>query len=218
MSGAVVVGESRVDKPGTPIAPDAALRVRGRGHDYVGRGALKLLQALNVFEIPVAGRVCLDLGASTGGFTQVLLERGAVRVYAVDVGRDQLAWLLRGDPRVISLEQTHARDLGPSRVPEAIELMVADVSFISLRQALLVPLTLLAPAGELVALVKPQFEALAAEVEAGGLVHDAAVRDRTCREVADFLVAHGFEVRGPVPCEVLGATGNQEYLLAATRR
>jgi TlyA family rRNA methyltransferase/putative hemolysin len=136
MAGSVVVGEQRVDKPGAPVAEDAPVRVRGKGHDYVSRGALKLVHGLDHFAVPVDGRTCLDLGASTGGFTQVLLERGARRVYAVDVGRDQLAWALRQDARVVSLEQTHARDLTPAIIPEPIDLLVADVSFISLRQAL----------------------------------------------------------------------------------
>ena len=215
LSGNVVVGESRVDKAGALVATDAPVRVRGRGHAYVSRGALKLLQALDHFGVAVSGRTCLDLGASTGGFTQVLLERGALRVYAVDVGTDQLAWSLRQEQRVVSLERTHARELGPDRVPELIDLLVADVSFISLRQALPPVFPLLAPGADLVVLVKPQFEARAEEVEPGGLVRDAAVHARTCAEVAGALRAAGFVVQPPVACETKGATGNQEYLLAA---
>lgn len=217
MAGSVVVGEQRVDKPGAPVAEDAAVRVRGKGHDYVSRGALKLVHGLDHFEVPAAGRTCLDLGASTGGFTQVLLERGARRVYAVDVGRDQLAWALRQDPRVVSLEQTHARDLTPEVIPEPIDLLVADVSFISLRQALPPVFPLLAPGADLVVLVKPQFEAQPGEVEDGGLVRDPAVHARTCAEVAAALSAAGFGVRPAIACALRGTTGNQEYLLAARR-
>lgn len=217
MAGSVVVGEQRVDKPGAPVPDDAAVRVRGKGHDYVSRGALKLVHGLDHFDVPAAGRTCLDLGASTGGFTQVLLERGARRVYAVDVGRDQLAWALRQDPRVVSLEQTHARDLTPAVIPEPIDLLVADVSFISLRQALPPVFPLLAPGADLVVLVKPQFEAQAGEVEEGGLVRDPAVHARTCAEVAAALTAAGFDVRPAIACALRGTTGNQEYLLAARR-
>lgn len=217
MAGSVVVGEQRVDKPGAPVAEDAAVRVRGKGHDYVSRGALKLVHGLDHFDVPAAGRICLDLGASTGGFTQVLLERGARRVYAVDVGRDQLAWALRQEARVVSLEQTHARDLTPALIPEPIDLLVADVSFISLRQALPPVFPLLAPGADLVVLVKPQFEAQPGEVEEGGLVRDPAVHARTCAEVADALTAAGFTVRPAVACALRGTTGNQEYLLAARR-
>lgn len=217
MAGAVVVGEQRVDKPGAAVPVDAPVRVRGKGHDYVSRGALKLVHGLDHFGVSVEGRICLDLGASTGGFTQVLLERGARRVYAVDVGRDQLAWALRHEARIVSLEQTHARDLTPALIPEPIDLLVADVSFISLRQALPPVFPLLAPGAALVVLVKPQFEAQAGEVEPGGLVRDPAVHARTCAEVAATLAAAGFEVRPAVPCVLLGTTGNQEYLLAARR-
>lgn len=215
MAGLVVVGEGRVDKPGTSVAPDAAVRVRGRGHAYVSRGALKLLAALERSGVEPAGRVALDLGASTGGFTQVLLERGAARIYAVDVGRDQLAWSLRQEPRVVSLEQTHARDLDAARVPEPISLLVADVSFISLRQVLPPVFPLLAPGADLLLLVKPQFEARASEVPAGGVVTDPAVRARAGAEIADFLNAAGFSTWPLGDCPVPGATGNVELLLHA---
>jgi 23S rRNA (cytidine1920-2'-O)/16S rRNA (cytidine1409-2'-O)-methyltransferase len=217
MAGSVVVGEQRVDKPGAPVTENAAVRVRGKGHDYVSRGALKLLHGLDHFAVPVDGRTCLDLGASTGGFTQVLLERGAQRVYAVDVGRDQLAWALRQDARVVSLEQTHARELTPTIIPEPIDLLVADGSFISLRQALPPVFPLLAAGADLVVLVKPQFEAQPGEVEDGGLVRDPEVHARTCAEVAAALTAAGFDVRPAVACALRGTTGNQEYLLAARR-
>ena len=217
MSGVVVVGESRVDKPGAPVAPDAAIRMRGRGHPYVSRGALKLLHGLDLFDVSVACRTALDLGASTGGFTQVLLERGATRVYAVDVGRDQLAWVLRSDARVVGLEQTHARDLTPKLIPEPISLLVADVSFISLRQALPPTFAFLAPGADLILLVKPQFEARADEVPEGGIVTDPAVRVRTGAEIASFLADAGFETWPVLDCPVPGATGNVELLLHARR-
>lgn len=215
MSGVVVVGERREDKAGLAVADSTPIRVRGKGHDYVSRGALKLVHGLDHFGVSPAGRICLDLGASTGGFTQVLLERGARRVYAVDVGRDQLAWALRQDPRVVSLEQTHARDLNRTLVPEPIECLVADVSFTSLRGVLPPTFPLLAPGAALVVLVKPQFEAAADEVESGGLVRDPAVHARTCAEVAALLAAAGFTVSPSVPCAVQGTTGNQEHLLHA---
>ena len=215
MSGAVVVCEQRVDKPGTPVAVGAAVRLRGKGHAYVSRGALKLLQGLDHFGVKVDQRVCLDLGASTGGFTQVLLERGARRVYAVDVGRDQLAWALRQEARIVSLEQTHARDLTRTLIPDPIEVLVADVSFISLRQVLPPIYPLLARGADLLVLVKPQFEARSAEIERGGLVRDPGVHARTCAEVADALAAAGFSVASAVACTLRGTTGNQEFLLAA---
>ncbi len=217
MAGTVIVGEHRLDKPGASVPEDAPVRVRGRGHDYVSRGALKLVHGLDHFGVDVRECVCLDLGASTGGFTQVLLERGARRVYAVDVGHDQLAWALRQDARVVNLERTHARDLSPRLVPEPVERVVADVSFTSLRAVLPPVFPLLAPGAVLVVLVKPQFEARADEIAPGGLVHDAAVQARTCAEVGALLTESGFEIRPAVPCALKGGTGNQEYLLAASR-
>jgi len=215
MAGLVVVGERRIDKPGAAVSEDVPVRVRGRGHDYVSRGALKLVHGLDHFGVDVRDRVCLDLGASTGGFTQVLLERGARRVYAVDVGHDQLAWPLRQDARVVNLERTHARDLDARRVPEPVERVVADVSFTSLRVVLPPVFPLLAPGAELVVLVKPQFEARADEIAPGGLVHDPVVQARTCAEVEAALKGAGFDVAPAVPCALKGGAGNQEFLLAA---
>ena len=151
-------GERRLDKPGQAVAADAPLEVRGQPHPYVSRGGLKLEKALDHFAIPVAGRIALDVGASTGGFTDCLLQRGAAKVYAVDVGTNQLAWKLRSDPRVVSMEKTNIRDVTRAQVPEPIDLIVCDASFIGLRTALPAALALAAPGAHLVALIKPQFE------------------------------------------------------------
>jgi 23S rRNA (cytidine1920-2'-O)/16S rRNA (cytidine1409-2'-O)-methyltransferase len=215
LAGAVVAGERRVEKAGDALPEDAALRVKGREHPYVSRGGVKLAHALDHFGVEAAGRVALDLGASTGGFTDVLLRRGAKRVYAVDVGYNQLAWSLREDPRVVVLERTHARDLDRARVPEPVELLVSDVSFTSLVRVLPPVLPLLAPGAVAVLLVKPQFEAAADEVEAGGLVTDPAVRARIAASVAGEVAALGFRARGLVESPLPGTHGNVESLLVA---
>src|SRR5438093_10061517 len=156
MAGLVFSGDRRLDKPGHAIAEDAALEVRGQPHPYVSRGGLKLEKGLDHFAIPVAGRIALDVGASTGGFTDCLLQRGAAKVYAIDVGTNQLAWKLRTDPRVISMEKTNIRGVTRTEVPEPIDLVVCDASFIGLRTALPAALALAAPGAQLVALSKPQ--------------------------------------------------------------
>jgi 23S rRNA (cytidine1920-2'-O)/16S rRNA (cytidine1409-2'-O)-methyltransferase len=181
----------------------------------VGRGGVKLAHALDHFAIDPAGRACLDVGVSTGGFTDVLLTQGAARVYAVDVGHGQLAWKLRQDARVVVLERTNARALGPALVPEPIDLIVADVSFISLTVALTAALALARPGAVLVALIKPQFEVGKGQVGKGGIVRDPALHEAACARVRDFLADAGWTVRDVIPSPITGADGNREFLIAA---
>jgi 23S rRNA (cytidine1920-2'-O)/16S rRNA (cytidine1409-2'-O)-methyltransferase len=214
--GRVFSGDRRLDKPGMPMAKDAALAVKGRDHPWVSRGGVKLAHALDHFDIDPAGLVCLDVGASTGGFTDVLLSRHAARVYAVDVGRGQLAWKLRSDSRVILLERVNVRHLTRALTPEPIGLIVCDVSFISLTLALPAALALAAPGARLIALVKPQFEAGPAQVGKGGIVRDPDVRREVCDRISAWVAAQpGWRVSGFIESPISGADGNQEYLLAA---
>jgi 23S rRNA (cytidine1920-2'-O)/16S rRNA (cytidine1409-2'-O)-methyltransferase len=217
LAGLVFSGESRVTKAGQPIAPDAALEVRGRDHPWVSRGGVKLAHALEHFGWDVTGAVAMDVGASTGGFTDVLLTRGAARVYAVDSGTNQLAWKLRDDPRVIVHERTNARHLTAVEVPEPIDLIVCDASFIGLSKVLATPLGFAAAQARLVALIKPQFEAGREEVGKGGVVRDPAVHARVCAEVAAWVASSGWTVNGIVPSPITGPEGNVEFLIAATR-
>ena len=215
MAGLVFSGDRRLDKPGTAVAADAPLEVRGQSHPYVSRGGLKLAAALDAFAIPVAGRIALDVGASTGGFTDVLLQRGAARVYAVDVGHGQLAWKLRQDPRVVVLERTNIRDVGPAQVPDRVDLVVSDVSFIGLRTALPAALALAAAGAHLVALIKPQFEVGRGRVGKGGIVRDPALHAEVCATIRDWLAAQpGWRVLGLVDSPIAGADGNREFLIA----
>ncbi len=215
MAGVVFLGETRLDKPGHPVPEDAAVEVRGAPHPWVGRGGVKLAHALDHFGVAPEGRVALDLGASTGGFTDVLLARGAARVYAVDVGHGQLAWKLRGDPRVVVLERTNARNLTPDQVPEPPSLIVADLSFISLTSALPAALALAAPGARLVALIKPQFEVGKGQVGKGGIVRDPALHELVCDRVRSFLEGAGWTIQGIVASPITGADGNREFLIAA---
>jgi 23S rRNA (cytidine1920-2'-O)/16S rRNA (cytidine1409-2'-O)-methyltransferase len=219
MAGLVFSGDRRLDKPGMLIDEDTALVVKGRDHPWVSRGGVKLAHALDRFGIDPAGLVCLDVGASTGGFTDVLLSRGAARVYAVDVGRGQLAWRLRVDPRVVLLERVNARDLTRALIPEPIDLVVCDVSFISLTLALPAALILAAPGARLVALVKPQFEAGRSQVGKGGIVRDPDARREVCERISAWVAAQpGWRVSGLIDSPIAGTEGNLEYLLAAVRR
>jgi 23S rRNA (cytidine1920-2'-O)/16S rRNA (cytidine1409-2'-O)-methyltransferase len=218
MAGLVFSGERRLEKAGQTIVADAALDVRGRPHPYVSRGGLKLEKALEHFAIPVAGRIALDVGASTGGFTDCLLQRGVAKVYAVDVGTNQLAWKLRGDARVVSIEKTNVRALTRTQVPEPIDLVVCDASFIGLRTALPAALALAAPAAHLVALIKPQFEVGKARVGKGGIVREPALHREVCRTIADWLGGQpGWRVLGVTDSPIAGAEGNKEFLIAAAR-
>jgi 23S rRNA (cytidine1920-2'-O)/16S rRNA (cytidine1409-2'-O)-methyltransferase len=218
LAGQVFSGERRLDKPGQTIAPDVPLEVRAPGLPYVSRGGLKLAHALDRFGIDPAGMVALDIGASTGGFTDVLLQHGARRVYAVDVGRGQLDWRLRSDPRVIVLDKINARHLRPEHVPEPVDLVVCDVSFISLELALPAPLALAARTALLIALIKPQFEVGKGQVGKGGVVRDAAVHQAVCARISHWLAEEqGWRVRGVISSPITGPKGNREFLVAADR-
>lgn len=217
MAGLVFAGDRKVEKPGQALADDAVLDVRGRDHPWVSRGGIKLAHGLDHFGWDVADAVAIDVGSSTGGFTDVLLSRGAARVYAVDSGTNQLAWKLRQDPRVIVHEQTSARVLTPAHIPEPVNLIVCDASFIGLAKVLEVPLGFAAPGARLLALIKPQFEAGRDEVGKGGVVRDPEIHARVCREVADWVVAQGWTVEGVTPSPITGPEGNVEFLIAARR-
>lgn len=217
MAGLVFAGTRKVDKPGQAFADDVVLDVRGRDHPWVSRGGIKLAHGLDHFGWNVADAVAIDVGSSTGGFTDVLLTRGAARVYAVDSGTNQLAWKLRKDPRVIVHEQTSARILTPAHIPEPVDLIVCDASFIGLAKVLERPMDF-APAGaRLMALIKPQFEAGRDEVGKGGVVRDPAIRARVCDDVVAWLDGAGWTVAGVVESPITGPEGNVEYLVAASR-
>ncbi len=216
MAGLVFSGERRLEKAGQGVAPDTALEVRGQPHPYVSRGGLKLEKALDHFAIPVAGRTALDVGASTGGFTDCLLQRGAAKVYAVDVGTNQLAWKLRSDPRVVSLEKTNMREVTVALIPEPVELIVCDASFIGLRTVLPAALALAAPGAHLAALIKPQFEVGKGRVGKGGIVRDAALHEEVCATISAWLAEQpGWRVLGVTESPITGAEGNREFLIAA---
>lgn len=217
MAGLVFAGDRKIDKPGQALAGDAVLEVRGRDHPWVSRGGIKLAHGLDQFGWDVAGAVAIDVGSSTGGFTDVLLSRGAARVYAVDSGTNQLAWKLRQDPRVIVHEQTSARILTPAHIPEPVDLIVCDASFIGLAKVLEVPIGFARPGARLLALIKPQFEAGREEVGKGGVVRDPAVHARVCAEVAAWLDAQGWPVLGVTQSPITGPEGNVEFLIAAAR-
>jgi 23S rRNA (cytidine1920-2'-O)/16S rRNA (cytidine1409-2'-O)-methyltransferase len=216
MAGLVFAGTKKIDKPGQAVADDVLLDVRGRDHPWVSRGGIKLAHALEHFGWDVTGAVAIDVGSSTGGFTDVLLQNGAARVYAVDSGTNQLAWKLREDPRVIVHEKTSARILTPAHIPEPIDLIVCDASFIGLAKVLDVPLGFARPGARLLALIKPQFEAGRGEVGKGGVVRDGAVHARVCAEVVEWLTGKGWRVAGVVESPITGPEGNVEFLIAAT--
>jgi 23S rRNA (cytidine1920-2'-O)/16S rRNA (cytidine1409-2'-O)-methyltransferase len=218
MAGLVFAGTRKVDKPGQVLADDVVLDVRGRDHPWVSRGGVKLAHALAHFGWDVGGAVAIDVGSSTGGFTDVLLSHGVARVYAVDSGTNQLAWKLRQDARVVVREQTSARVLTTTHIPEAVDLIVCDASFIGLAKVLERPLTFAAPAARLIALIKPQFEAERGEIGKGGVVRDPAVHARVCAEVAGWLTGVGWRVEGVVESPITGPEGNVEFLIAARRR
>jgi 23S rRNA (cytidine1920-2'-O)/16S rRNA (cytidine1409-2'-O)-methyltransferase len=213
LAGRVAVDGRPATKAGQPVGEDAALAVAEPPHPYVSRGGVKLAAALDHFGIDPAGKTCLDVGASTGGFTDCLLQRGAARVYAVDVGHGQLDAKLRADPRVVVREKVNARALSGADVPEKVEIAVVDVSFISLKLVLPAMAARMAPGGAIVALVKPQFEAGRGEVPRGGVVRSEATRRRVVEEVAEAGRALGLEVLGAVPSPIAGARGNAEFLL-----
>ena len=217
LAGLVFSGERKIEKAGQPLAADAPLEVRGRDHPWVSRGGIKLAHGLEHFGWYVAGAVGLDVGSSTGGFTDVLLQRGAARVYAVDVGTNQLAWKLRQDPRVIVHEQTNARYLTRELIAEPVDLIVCDASFIGLAKVLDAALDLAAAGGRLIALIKPQFEAERGEVGKGGVVRDAAVHERVVGAVCAWLEERGWSVEGTTTSPITGPQGNVEFLVGAQR-
>lgn len=215
MAGHVFVGDVKAQKPGQQIAEDADVSVKGSDHPWVSRGGIKLAHALESFVIDVTGAVAIDVGSSTGGFTDVLLTHGASRVYAVDSGTNQLAWKLRQDPRVIVHEQTSARILTETHIPEPVDIIVCDASFIGLAKVLERPLSFAQPGAQLIALIKPQFEAGRDEVGKGGVVRDPEVHQRVCDEVKLWLVEKGWTVCGLTTSPITGPQGNVEFLVWA---
>jgi 23S rRNA (cytidine1920-2'-O)/16S rRNA (cytidine1409-2'-O)-methyltransferase len=218
LAGQVFSGERRLDKPGQALPAEIALEIRTAASPYVSRGGIKLAHALDHFGIDPSGRVALDVGASTGGFTDVLLRRGAARVYAVDVGHGQLDWRLRNTPQVTVLERTNARQLTRELVPDPVDLVVCDASFIALQLVLPAALRLAGPGASLVALIKPQFEVGKGQVGKGGVVRDPALHDQVCAEVARWLAdRQGWRVLGITESPITGPKGNREFLIAARR-
>jgi 23S rRNA (cytidine1920-2'-O)/16S rRNA (cytidine1409-2'-O)-methyltransferase len=217
MAGLVFAGETKIDKPGHQIAGDAPLDVRGRDHPWVSRGGIKLAHAIAHFGLDPAGATAMDIGSSTGGFTDVLLSHGADHVFCVDSGTNQLAWKLREDPRVTVLEQLSARLLTPEHIDRPCNWVVCDASFISLAKVLDVPLKLAAPQCRLVALIKPQFEVGREEVGKGGVVRDPVAHQRVCDEVRGWIEGLGWQVEGIVESPITGPQGNVEFLINAVR-
>jgi 23S rRNA (cytidine1920-2'-O)/16S rRNA (cytidine1409-2'-O)-methyltransferase len=216
MAGTVFSGEKRLDKPGQTLPEDVAIDLKERPHPWVSRGGIKLAHGLEQFAIDPKGLVCLDVGASTGGFTDVLLQGGAVKVYAVDVGHGQLAWKLRNDPRVVVMERTNARNLTTADVPEPIDLIVTDASFIGLEILLPAPLALAKPGADLIALIKPQFEVGKGRVGKGGVVKDPELHKEVCERILDWIDSRpGWRVIGVCASPITGPSGNKEFLVAA---
>jgi 23S rRNA (cytidine1920-2'-O)/16S rRNA (cytidine1409-2'-O)-methyltransferase len=213
LAGQVLVREQRVDKPGRLIDPDAEIRIKGETPRYAGRGGLKLEAALREFNIDPMGKSCLDVGASTGGFTDCLLQHGAARVWAVDVGHNQLVWRLRQDPRVVVLEGMNARTLDPSQFPVRFDLATIDVSFISLTKILPAVRACLTDTADCIALIKPQFEVGKGEVGRGGIVTEPAKHRRVLNEIKDAALGFGFRPVGLIESPILGAEGNREFLM-----
>jgi 23S rRNA (cytidine1920-2'-O)/16S rRNA (cytidine1409-2'-O)-methyltransferase len=217
MAGEVRIGDQVISKSSVLVAPDAAVTLQARS-PYVGRGGLKLEGALDHFQLPVEGLTALDIGASTGGFTDCLLQRGAAKVYAIDVGHGQLAWKIRSDPRVIVREKLNARFLSRADIPERIDLCVIDVSFISLTLILPNAFDLVTPDGVILALIKPQFELEAREVAHGGIVREQALHEKAQNKIRDFVLNAGHNVIGLVRSQITGADGNQEFFICVRRK
>lgn len=217
MAGLVFSGETKLAKPGQQLAEDAPLDVRGRDHPWVSRGGIKLAHAIEHFGLDPAGVTAMDIGSSTGGFTDVLLQGGADHVFAVDSGTNQLAWKLRQDPRVTVLEQTSARILTPAMIDRPVDWVVCDASFIGLAKVLETPLQLAQPRCRLVALIKPQFEVGREEVGKKGVVSDPSLHQRVCDEVQAWVEGLGFAVQGIVESPIKGPEGNIEFLISASR-
>ena len=217
LSGNVFVGDRRIDKAGHAVDADAVPVVKGCDHPWVSRGGMKLAHGLARFGWDVTGAVAIDVGSSTGGFTDVLLAGGGSRVYAVDSGTNQLAWKLRQDDRVVVLEQTSARILTDAHIPEAVDLIVCDASFIGLAKVLERPMIFAKPAARLMALIKPQFEAGRDAVGKGGVVRDPQVHAAVCADVQRWVEAQGWTVEGIVTSPITGPEGNVEFLIGARR-
>ena len=217
LAGQVLVNGQKQDKAGAPVPADAEIRILGEMLPYVSRGGLKLEAALRTFEVPVEGVTALDIGASTGGFTDCLLQHGARKVYAVDVGYGQIAWKLRQDARVVVIERANIRDLPSSLIPDPADLAVIDVSFISLEKVVPAVLKFLKPAAQLVALIKPQFEVGREQVGKGGIVRDDAARGAAVKRIEEFVRNHGLTVAGLMPSPITGQDGNKEFLLYCSR-
>jgi 23S rRNA (cytidine1920-2'-O)/16S rRNA (cytidine1409-2'-O)-methyltransferase len=218
LAGLVYSGDRKVEKAGQALPPDAPLVVKGRDHPWVSRGGLKLDHALTEFGWDVTGLTAIDVGSSTGGFTDVLLTRGAAKVYAVDVGHGQLAWKLRADDRVVVLERTNARHLTAELIPDVPDLVVCDASFIALSKVLPAALDLARPGARLAALIKPQFEAGRDEVGKGGVVRDPTVHKRVCDETVAWLESVDWRVEGVTTSPITGPEGNVEFLVVATKQ
>lgn len=216
-SGTVLVDGVTITKPGRAFLEDAEISLSEPPHPYVSRGGIKLAHALEQTGLDVTGMIAADIGASTGGFTDVLLQNGATRVYAVDVGHGQLADSLRVNPRVINLERTHAKDLTDADIPDPLALIVCDVSFISLKKALPAVLKLTAKATHLVALIKPQFEAGRAYLQKGGIVRDESVHRAVCEDIKTWLTGFGWTVKQLLDSPITGGDGNKEFLVWATK-
>ncbi|MBN8530381.1 MAG: TlyA family RNA methyltransferase [Alphaproteobacteria bacterium] len=217
MAGEVFCGERRIEKAGDMLPEDAELSLRGNPCPWVSRGGLKLARALELWPQDLSGKIAVDVGASTGGFTEVLLHHGAAKIYAVDVGQGQLAWKLRQDARVVLLEKTNARHLTEADIPEAPDIVVCDASFISLKTVLPAALSLAKPGAVLIALIKPQFEAGREKVGKGGIVRDVAVHEEVCDAITCWLESTGWDVKGLAESPITGAKGNREFLIFALK-
>lgn len=218
LAGLVYSDTRRIDKAGDQIPADAPLHLKGQDHPWVSRGGLKLVKGLDCFAIDPAGLTAIDVGASTGGFTDVLLTRGAAKVYAVDVGHGQLAWKLRQNPRVVVMEKTNARHLNAATVPDPLDLVVCDASFIGLEVVLPAAMTLTRPGAHMVALIKPQFEVGKGRVGKGGVVRDPALHDEVCERIRAWIDSlPGWRVLGITDSPILGPEGNKEFLIGASR-
>ena len=218
MAGLVVVDDHLVDKPGAAVSVEADIRLKGELLPYVSRGGLKLEKGLDEFAVDVSGLVVMDVGASTGGFTDCLLQRGARRVFAIDVGYGQLAWKLRQDPRVVNLEKTNIRYLAPEKLSEQPDMAVVDASFISLEKILPAIVALIKPVGAILALIKPQFEVGRGQVGKGGVVRDAEQHRKVIESVRGLAEGLGLDVRGVTESPVLGPKGNKEFLIFISKK
>lgn len=216
-AGQILVNGQKQDKAGAPVAADADIRILGETLPYVSRGGLKLAAALKEFGVVANEKIALDVGASTGGFTDCLLQNQAKKVFAVDVGYGQMAWKIRQDERVVVIERTNIRDMDPLLIPDLIDLTVIDVSFISLEKVVPHILRFMKPNAELIALIKPQFEVGKDQVGKGGIVRDEAARNDAKQRIAASLTSLGFDVKGVIPSPITGQDGNVEYLLYAVR-